>query len=55
VKPFARVFANMFDHGTLDTEASRSRQIHQEWDRQRANALTPAERSEIDAIFGRNL
>jgi len=55
VKPFARVFANMFDHGDLDTEANRRRQIHQEWDRQRANALTPAERSEIDAIFSRHL
>jgi hypothetical protein len=45
----------MFDHGTLDDEASRNRQIHREWDRQRAMALTPAERSEIDAIFSRNL
>jgi hypothetical protein len=55
VKPFARVFANMFDHGIVDPEAARRRQIHQEWDRQRASALTQSERSEIDAIFSRNL
>jgi len=55
VKPFARVFATMFDNGTADPEALRRRQIHQEWDRQRANALTQSELSEIDAIFARNL
>ena len=55
MKPFAKVFANMFDHGALDTEASRSHQIHREWDRQRDNAVSPADRAEIDAIFSRHL
>ncbi len=55
MKPFARVFASMFGTSPLDNESARSRQIHREWDRQRALALTPAERSEIDAIFSRNL
>jgi hypothetical protein len=45
----------MFDHAHLDPEVARRRQIHREWDRQRAMAVTPSERSEIDAIFGRNL
>jgi hypothetical protein len=55
VKPFAKVFASMFDHAPLDPEADRRRQIHREWDRQRAKALTASERNEIDAIFSRNL
>jgi hypothetical protein len=55
VKPFASVFASLFGSEPLDHEAARRRQIHREWDRQRAQALTPAEREEIDAIFSRNL
>jgi len=27
--------------------------LHQMWDRERARAMTPAERDEIDAIFAR--
>jgi hypothetical protein len=45
----------MFDHGHLDPETARVRQVHREWDRQRALAGSPSERSEIDAIFARNL
>jgi hypothetical protein len=55
VKPFARVFANMFDHGSLDHESDRRRQIHREWDRQRSLATSPSDLAEIDAIFARNL
>jgi hypothetical protein len=55
MKPFTKVFASLFSHASLDPEAARRRQIHEEWDRQRANALSPSEREEIDAIFARNL
>ena len=55
MKPFAKVIASMFDHGTLTPEDARRRQIHREWDRQRALATSPSERAEIDAIFARNL
>jgi len=55
VKPFAKVFASVFGTDTLDHESARSRQIHRDWDRQRALATSPSERAEIDAIFARNL
>jgi hypothetical protein len=55
VKPFAKVFASLFGAEPFDQETARNRQIHREWDRQRAQALSPAEREEIDAIFSRNL
>ena len=55
MKPFAKVFASLFGTESFDKESARSRQIHREWDRQRAQALSPAEREEIDAIFSRNL
>lgn len=55
MKPLANVFATLFGTGTVDNDTARNRQIHREWDRQRALALSPSERSEIDAIFSRNL
>ncbi|CAB4857554.1 MAG: hypothetical protein F2793_00190 [Actinobacteria bacterium] len=55
MKPFAKVFASMFDRQPLDNSVAARRAIHREWDRQRANALTPADRAEIDAIFSRSL
>lgn len=55
MKPFAKVLASMFGQTPLDSEADRRRQIHREWDRQRAQALTSAEREEIDTIFSRHL
>lgn len=55
MKPFAQVFANLFGAESLDPETARNRQIHREWDRQRARATTPSELEEIDAIFARNL
>jgi hypothetical protein len=55
VKPIANVFASLFGSPATDPETARSRQIHREWDRQRALAMSPAEREEIDAIFSRNL
>ncbi len=55
MKQFAKLFAHMFSADPTDADAARRHQIHREWDRARAGALTPSERSEIDAIFARNL
>jgi hypothetical protein len=55
VKPFSKVIASLFGTETFSQESARSRQIHREWDRQRALATSPSERAEIDAIFARNL
>lgn len=38
------------DTGVVDDKALTVRQL---WDRERAHALTPAHRAEIDAIFSR--
>ena len=54
MKSFGKLFATLFDHQS-DPEAGRRRQIYREWDRQRSNALSPADQAEIDAIFARNL
>jgi hypothetical protein len=55
VKPFAKVFSTIFTSTTLDNETVRRREIHREWDRQRALATGPADLAEIDTIFARNL
>jgi hypothetical protein len=55
MKPLAKVFTSLFGAGAPDHESARIRQMHREWDRMRSQALTPAEREEIDAIFSRNL
>lgn len=55
MKPLAKVFSSLFGAEALDQESARVRQVRREWDRMRAQALTPAEREEIDAIFSRNL
>lgn len=55
MKPLAKVITSLFGAEHLDPESARRRQIHREWDRQRSQALSPAEREEIDAIFSRNL
>jgi len=36
-------------------EVSHRDMLYREWDRARARAITPSERSEIDAIFARQL
>ncbi len=51
----AKVFSTMFDRQPLDSEGARRQQIHREWDRQRALAVSPADLAEIDAIFARSL
>lgn len=51
MKAFTRLFANLFvSHATSETQ-----KIYREWDSLRAKALSPSERSEIDAIFSRHL
>jgi hypothetical protein len=55
MKPFAKVFASLLRSDPIDDQVSARRQIHREWDRQRARAMTPSERAEIDAIFSRHL
>lgn len=55
MKQLAQVFTSIFGAEHHDQESARTRQIHREWDRQRAQASSPAEREEIDAIFSRNL
>ena len=51
----AKVFSSMFDRQPLNSEGARRQQIHREWDRQRALAMSPADLAEIDAIFARSL
>lgn len=55
MKHFAQLFATMFSADAVDSESTRRNQIHREWDRARASALTASELAEIDAIFARNL
>ena len=52
MKASLRLFMNLF---TKDAKSIDQWKIHQEWDRQRARALSPSELSEIDAIFSRQL
>ena len=51
----AKVFSSLFDRQPHDCEGERRRNIHREWDRQRERAMSPADLSEIDAIFARSL
>ncbi len=55
MKAMSQVFASLFGTAALDPEAARARQIHRDWDRARAQATSPSEVEEIDAIFSRNL
>jgi hypothetical protein len=45
-----KIFSDLFTVATSDTE-----KVYREWDVQRSRALSPAEVSEIDAIFARHL
>ncbi|MDP4805436.1 MAG: hypothetical protein NWR45_10815 [Candidatus Nanopelagicales bacterium] len=55
MKPFAQLFASLFDRHEDAPNAASRRSMYREWDRQRQSALTPSDRSEIDAIFSRSL
>jgi len=50
MKALGRLLAGLFDTATSD-----GLKIYREWDRLRTEALTPAHRSEIDAIFSRHV
>lgn len=54
MKPF-KSFAALFSTSSADAELEARRAIHREWDRQRALAISPSDRAEIDAIFSRAL
>lgn len=49
MKSLGRLFANLFEDRPTKIDPYR------EWDRLRAEALTPSHREEIDSIFGRQL
>jgi hypothetical protein len=51
--PLTKVFANLFDRG--DDATIQRRQIIREWNKQRAQAISPSDLAEIDAIFARHL
>lgn len=53
VKLLGQFFNTLFS-GTNKPTSDNDR-IHREWDRQRAKAMSPSERDEIDAIFSRAL
>lgn len=55
MKHFASVFSSMFARPSVDPAGAARDQIRRDWARQRDRAMTPAERSEIDAIFSRYL
>ncbi len=55
MKPFAKVFGSILGRHPIDGESPARQQIYREWDRQRAQAMSPSERAEIDAIFSRHL
>lgn len=55
MKHFASVFSHMFARGTVAQTTAARDQIQRDWARQRERAMTPSERSEIDAIFARYL
>lgn len=47
-----KFLVHLFKNKTIESQRQK---IYREWDRQREMARTPNERSEIDAIFARNL
>lgn len=55
MKHFASVFSSMFARPAVDSMTADRDQIRRDWARQRDAAMTPAERTEIDAIFSRYL
>ena len=47
MKAIGTLFSRMFEDHPTKVD------VHREWDRLRAEALTPSHRAEIDAIFSR--
>jgi hypothetical protein len=54
VKQVRRVISRIISFGS-DAVSDARADIYREWDRQRARALSPSDREEIDAIFSRSL
>lgn len=53
MRPFSRIFGQMFASDALDPEARRRLEIDRQWQQLRDAATSPSEREEIDAIFSR--
>ena len=50
MKALGSLFARMFEDRPQSADS-----VYRQWDRLRADALTPSHRAEIDAIFSRNV
>lgn len=50
MKALGSLFARMFEDRPTKVDS-----IYRDWDRLRAEALTPSHKSEIDAIFSRHV
>jgi hypothetical protein len=50
MKALGRLFATLFEDRPQGIDS-----IYRDWDRLRAEALTPSHRAEIDAIFSRQV
>lgn len=53
MKKFGEAIIGIFSLG--ERPLSEKEKIHREWDKQRSRAMSPSERSDIDAIFSRAL
>ncbi len=54
MKQLKSILSSILSFGS-DAVADARSDIYREWDRQRARALSPSDREEIDAIFSRAL
>jgi len=55
MKLFGRGWNNAMEGGSVTTVSREEAEIRRDWDLMRAEAKTPQERTEIDAIFSRYL
>ncbi len=53
MKKFGQAIVSIFSFG--ERPLTEKEKIHREWDKQRARAMSPSERADIDAIFSRAL
>jgi len=53
VKKFGEAVVRIFSFG--ERPLSENEKVRREWEKQRSRAMSPSERSDIDAIFSRAL
>lgn len=53
MKAFTKLFSSLFSVEPIVLHEKEK--VRRDWDRARSRAMTPSERSEIDAIFSRHL